>query len=164
MYKWDKALSFADVYLCVSGSFQDSGDVSTHPSLRPSPNPAPIQTLDLTQGRVGASPETWIDASFLGQSFRVTPMTRRNETINSYLSTAVDVQTGCKRAINFTHLQLFRWSWFCFIGLRKASRWSVFSRQMEEYLEKENGSKASNTRALRHDSCYQAANKIHPHS
>ena len=33
------------------GSLQDSGDVSTHPSLRPnlSPNPAPNQTLNLTR-------------------------------------------------------------------------------------------------------------------
>ena len=43
------------------GSIQVSGDVPTHPSLRPNPNPiqAPTQTLDLTQ--VDASPESWID-------------------------------------------------------------------------------------------------------
>ena len=29
--------------------------------LNPNPEPAPTQTLDLTQGRVGTSPETWID-------------------------------------------------------------------------------------------------------
>ena len=34
---------------------------NTHPSLRTNPTPAPTQTLDLTQGRVGASLETWID-------------------------------------------------------------------------------------------------------
>ena len=38
-----------------------SGYVPTLPSLRPNPKPAPAQTLDLTQGRVGTSPETWID-------------------------------------------------------------------------------------------------------
>ena len=36
------------------GSIQDSGDLSTQPSLRPNPNPAPTQTL-------ATSPETWID-------------------------------------------------------------------------------------------------------
>ena len=37
------------------------GDASTHPSLRANPNPAPTETLDLTQRRVGAPLETRID-------------------------------------------------------------------------------------------------------
>ena len=42
---------------------QVSGDIPTLPSLRPKPNPkpAPTQTLGLREGRVGMSPETWID-------------------------------------------------------------------------------------------------------
>ena len=41
----------------------DSGDASTHPSLRDNlySNPAPTQTLYLTQHRIGTSPETWIN-------------------------------------------------------------------------------------------------------
>ena len=35
--------------------------ISTHPSLRSHPNPAPTKTVTLTQGRVGKSPETWIE-------------------------------------------------------------------------------------------------------
>ena len=48
--------------LSCCGSLQDSGDVSTHPSLRtyPNPNLSPSQILNLTQERAGASPETWI--------------------------------------------------------------------------------------------------------
>ena len=46
-----------------SGSIQVSGDVPILPSLRPKSNPklAPTQTLGLREGRVGISPETWID-------------------------------------------------------------------------------------------------------
>ena len=45
-------------------TIQDSGDKSSHPSLRPNPNQAPTQTLDLSHERVGVSPETWIDPEF----------------------------------------------------------------------------------------------------
>ena len=43
-------------------------DGPTLPSLRPTPNPkpAPTQTLGLREGRVGLSPETWIDPPSLG--------------------------------------------------------------------------------------------------
>ena len=36
------------------------------PPLELTPNPAPTQTLDLTQGRGGTSPETRIDPTFFG--------------------------------------------------------------------------------------------------
>ena len=62
----------------TSGSIKDSGNVSTHPSLRANPNPAPTQTLDLTQGRVGACPETWIDPNS-GAPLVRPPSSRINE-------------------------------------------------------------------------------------
>ena len=40
---------------------QDSGDVSTHLFVRANAHHNPTQTLNLTQGRVGAFPETWDD-------------------------------------------------------------------------------------------------------
>ena len=43
------------------GSLQGSGNMSTYPSLRPNPHHIPTRTLNLTQGRVGTSLETWID-------------------------------------------------------------------------------------------------------
>ena len=45
-------------------SLQDSGAVSTHPSHRANPKPAPTRTPDLIQGRLGTSPETWINPIF----------------------------------------------------------------------------------------------------
>ena len=49
------------------GSIQVSGDGPALPSLRPNPNPkaAPTQTLGLREGRVGTSPETWINPQLL---------------------------------------------------------------------------------------------------
>ena len=47
----------------AGGSLQDSGFISIHPSCRANPNPAPARTLDLTQGRVGTTPEKRIDLS-----------------------------------------------------------------------------------------------------
>ena len=47
------------------GTIQVSGDVSTHPSLRPNPNPksAPTQTLGLREGRVATSQEPGLTKS-----------------------------------------------------------------------------------------------------
>ena len=44
----------------------NNSDGPTLPSLRPNPNTkaAPTQTLGLREGRVGPSPETWIDPLF----------------------------------------------------------------------------------------------------
>ena len=49
----------------AQSSIQVAGDVPALPSLRP--NPAPTQTLGLREGRVGTSPETWIDPSKGGE-------------------------------------------------------------------------------------------------
>ena len=48
---------------CLIGSIQVFGDMPTFPSITPNPNPKPdpTQTLGLNKGRVGMSPETWID-------------------------------------------------------------------------------------------------------
>ena len=63
--EWNLAQAMTDQYRFL-------GMYPTHPSLRPYPNPAPTQTLDLTQGRGGMSPETWIDPQWIGADFRST--------------------------------------------------------------------------------------------
>ena len=49
------------VFKSKGAAFLVKVDVSTYP--------APTQNLDLTQGRVGASPEAWIDPTFVGFHF-----------------------------------------------------------------------------------------------
>ena len=65
--RWGSRTTYADKIVSKSQEkncsfflpIQNAGDVSTHPSLRasPDPNPAPTETLDLTQGSVGVSPD-----------------------------------------------------------------------------------------------------------
>ena len=60
------SMSYGRAGVLLRHEIQVSGDVSTLPSLRPNPNPkpAPTQTLGLREGRVGMSPETWIDKKY----------------------------------------------------------------------------------------------------